>query len=47
MAAEEKLALPNNDFFATVKYHVVGGSLQDQVCYEEIFVGKSTLICVL
>ena len=28
MVAEEKLALPNANFFAAVKYHVIGGSLQ-------------------
>ena len=30
MAAEEKLGVPSNEFFAAVKYHAVG-SLQDQV----------------
>ena len=30
MAAEEKLDVPSNEFFAAVKYHAVG-SLQDQV----------------
>jgi hypothetical protein len=44
MAAEEKLALPNTNFFAAVKYHVVGGSLQDQVCQEKEFLAKSSLL---
>ena len=41
MAGEEKLTVPSDDFFAAVKYHVIG-SLQDQVSHSENLPGKST-----
>ena len=48
MAAEEKLALPNPNFFAAVKYHVVGGSLQDQVwLWSKILSPENTLFSII
>ena len=34
--AEEKLVLPSDDFFAAVKYNVVG-SLRDQVSGRQVY----------
>ena len=36
----EKLSLPSKDFFASVKYHVVG-SLQEQVHYKGVFIQRT------